>query len=174
MRSIRHIILFTCVVAVVSSCAGMSGRSLRTTPVDDPTAISGNYTLIVIGGTHGEDVKNIAVLDLEGDSFTFQPYVSEYDYYKQENLEAQEALKRAVHAVRWYHAFSRTKIRSIVDDAGKIIGYEIRPLYRPLEFGVSDILDTHYTAKDNTVFIYISLKPFLENRIFREHKGHDD
>jgi hypothetical protein len=152
----------------------MSGRSLRTIPVDDPAVITGSYTLFVIGGTHGEDVKNITVIDLEGDSFTFQPYVSEYDYYKQENLEAQEALKEAVHAVSWYHAFWRIKIRSIVDDAGNVLGYEIRPLYSLLQFGISDILITNYIVKDNTVFVYLSFKPFINEMIEKDPKHGDD
>jgi len=158
----------------MSSCAGISGHSLRTTPVDDPAAISGNYTLFVIGGTHGEDVKNIAVIDLEGDSLTFQPYVSEYDYYKQENLEAQEALKEAVHAVSWYHAFWRIQISGIVDDEGKIIGYEIRPLYSLLQYGIPDILITNYIVRDNTVFIYLNFKPSLDERIERDKRHSDD
>jgi hypothetical protein len=48
-------------------------------------------------------------------------------------------------------------LRKIPDDAGGIVGFELRPLYSPLEFGFSDVMLISYSLKDGKIRAYIRL-----------------
>ena len=52
-----------------------------------------------------------------------------------------------------------------MDRKGKTIGYELRPLYLPLDFGVSDVLDVAYWLKEGKVKVVIRPLPSVEKQI---------
>jgi hypothetical protein len=63
--------------------------------------------------------------------------------------------------------FIRSELKRIIDEKGEIIGYEIKPLYNILRFGMHDILDVHYRIKDKTVSVTVDVKRNLKIR-FRD------
>jgi len=153
-------IIFIVLIALVSSCA--SGRYLRTEPAE-PTGIEGNYNLILYGGLYSEDEENLAILDKDNDSYTFEIYARKDNYTVQKNIPAKEALNKAQQFVSRHRAFIRSRLSSILDPAGNIIGYELRPLYQMFEFGNSDLLSVYYGITDSTVIVHIWLKQDIED-----------
>ncbi|MDH5768649.1 MAG: hypothetical protein OEZ31_06800 [Nitrospirota bacterium] len=65
----------------------------------------------------------------------------------------------------WHSSFHRSQLGKIIDDKGNIIGFEVRPLYFPLTFGVSDVLDVDYWMRDSKVIVKIKLIPSVEKML---------
>jgi hypothetical protein len=146
---------------------------LRTEGAKDAD-IRGSFALILYGSRHLNDIETIAILDMEGDRYGFEPYAPEFDYKIKRGIPAKEALEEAERFVSWHSSFYRTQLSRILDGKGNVIGYEIRPLYQPLAFGASDVLDVDYRIKDNKVIVRIRLKPQIERMLFDGDKSKED
>lgn len=132
-----------------------------------PAEIMGTFSLILYGGRFSDDVETIAILDLEGDGYTLEPFAPDFDFRIKKGVSAKEALEQAQKFVSFHHAFWRSQLSRITDNNGNTIGYEIRPLYMPFYFGVSDIFDVYYWLKENgRVKVTIKLIPFVERLRF--------
>lgn len=167
MKKILYISAILC-IAFLNSCS--TGNYLRTEGVRD-TNIQGTFTLILYGSRHLNDIETIAILDIEGDGYSFEPYAPEFDYKIKRGIPAKEALEEAERFVSWHSSFYRTQLSRILDYKGNVIGYELRPLYQLLAFGVSDVLDVDYRIKDNKVIVRIKLKPQIERMLFNGDKS---
>ncbi|HUO75938.1 MAG TPA: hypothetical protein VMU21_00035 [Thermodesulfovibrionales bacterium] len=166
MKSVMLRIMITFTASALLLCIGScaSAPYLITVPTD-PREIEGTYTLILYGGRYSSDIENVAILDKEGDQFTFMVYAPEFDYKVKKHISAKEALAEAEAFVRFHYAFWKAQLKGIVDPTGIPIGYEIRPLYYPMDFGYPDVLDIDYILKkDNNVTVMISLKRELRRR----------
>ncbi len=148
---------------------GKSLTAVEATAIDVP----GTFTLILYGGRHFRDVETLALLDLEGDPYTLEPYAPEFDYRVIRGLSAKDALDRAEHFLSSQYAFRRSLLSRILDNSGKTIGYEVRPLYDPLTFGFTDVLDVDYRLKDGKVKVTVRLIPSVE-RMLRDGDGLKD
>lgn len=136
------------------------------------TDITGVFTLILYGGRYSDDIETIAILDYEGDQFTFEPYVPEFDYRVRNGIPAKEALDEAEKFVSFHNSFHRSILSRIVDNKGNTIGFEMRPLYLPYTFGVSDVLEVDYWLKEgNKVKVTIRLTPSVERMRFHGGGG---
>jgi hypothetical protein len=151
----------------VSSCTSVHFTSLKRTIIKDEKTITGSFTLILYGSRHSEDIETIAFLDSEGDEYIFEPYAPEYDFTMKVHVTGEKALKEAQSFVNWHNSFRHAQWSSITDKQGRILGYELRPLYSPLTFGISDVLNINYSLKGNKVVIYIRLKPSVERTFER-------
>ena len=148
----------------LSSC--VPAVYLTTVPVDT-RKIEGTYTLILYGGRYSSDIENVSILDKEGDQYTFMVYAPEFDYKVKKHVPAKEALADAEAFVRFHSAFWKAQLREIVDTAGTHIGYEVRPLYYPMDFGYPDVLEVDYVLKkDNNVTVMVSLRRELRRLPF--------
>ncbi|MBI5634795.1 MAG: hypothetical protein HZA15_15110 [Nitrospirae bacterium] len=143
--------------------ACVSGKALRTDAVKSGD-IPGTYTLILYGGNYSDDLETVAFLDKEGDRYTFEPYAPDFVFRATKGLTADRALGVAGEFIRAHPNFHTEQLRSIRDEEGEIIGYELRPLYLPFAFGSDDILDVDYWLKEGRVLVYVKLKPSLEMR----------
>lgn len=141
--------------------------------MEDDEIRSGNFSLIRYGGTHGEDIETVAILDIEGDNYTFEPYAPEYDFTITEHLPRDKAFQEAMRFVRWHHAFLRAEVTKITDRQGIALGYEFRPLYMPSRFGLIDVLHTSYELRGEKIFVYVNLKRNINN-VFERDRGIDD
>jgi hypothetical protein len=158
-------------VSILIACFRMSGdnadclafeRALRTEEAK-PDEIKGTFTLILYGGNYLDDLETIAILDSEGDQYVLDPFAPDFDYRMKKRVPAQEAFKEAEEFVNFHPAFWRSQLSKIVDKEGKVIGYEVRPLYRPIAFGVSNVLDVNYWLKEKgRVKVTIKLIPSIE------------
>lgn len=168
LKNISYMIasIFLAVLFVtLSSCAG--SKLLRTELAQD-SEITGSFTLILHGTRHTFDLKTIAFLDKEGDGYVLMPEAPTFDYKVIGNLSAQEALKKAQDFVKWHRSFRRSQVSKIIDDKGSIIGYEIRPLYDPIDYGISNVLVVEYWLKEGgKVKVTIRLHPTAELHLRR-------
>lgn len=150
-----------------------SGKTLLT--LDAQTSdVAGTFTVIYYGGRYYKDVETVAFLDLEGDSYTFEPYAPEFDYRIEKGVAAKDALQKAESFVKAHYAFMRSQLSKVLDENGRVIGFELRPLYGPLAFGVQDVLDVAYSVKDGRVRIYIRLKTEVERQLFGGDGSRED
>lgn len=138
------------------------------TAVAQPAEVTGTYTLILYGARYSNDIENVALLAKEGTGYAFEVYAPEFDYRVKKNLPAAEALAEAQRFVGFHYAFRRSQLSTILDNKGSAIGYEVRPLYSPLDFGYTDVLDITYTLQDRKVTVRIRLIRELERAPFRE------
>ena len=167
MKSLALRIMALFMASALFLCIGSCVPAVHLTTVPVSThEIEGTYTLILYGGRHSSDIENVAILDKEGDQYTFMVYAPEFDYRVKKHVPAKEALAEAEAFVRFHHSFWTAQLREIVDTSGIPIGYEVRPLYSPLDFGYPDVLDVDYIVKDNTVTVRISLKRELRRQPF--------
>jgi hypothetical protein len=161
--------VFFCFAGIPSSFAfDKPLKTIEATPDD----ITGTFSLILYGGRFADDVETIALLDLEGDGYSLEPFAPDFDFRIKKGVSAKEALEQAQKFVSFHHAFWRLELSRITDNNGKAIGYEIRPLYLPFYFGVSDIFEVYYWLKENgRVKVTIKLIPFVERRRFPAGEG---
>lgn len=161
-------LLFLCIAAsAVSGPAVVQAfdKSLiRTGPVEAGN-VKGSFTVILYGSRHANDIETVALLDIEGDEYTIEPYAPDFDYRVKKRLSAKDALHDAETFVGWHHAFWKTEMSRIFDTKGNTVGYEVRPFYRPLFVGFSDVMDIVYSLKGSTVRAHIHLKPEVERRL---------
>ncbi len=122
------------------------------------------YDLILYGGRYSEDLHTVAIMGIEGGPYKIVPYAPPFDYRVVKDVDAPEALNMAV---RFFSAtnpnFLWTRQSRILGPDGTVIGYEIRPLYQPFVYGISDILDTSYWLKGKgVVSAWIELNPAIK------------
>ena len=153
------LLTFVSIIQVPNSFALKKSLETEDAKVEE---VIGVFTLILYGARHGNDIETIAILDKEGDQYTFEPYAPEFDYRIKRGVPAQEALAEAEKFVSWHSSFRRAQLGKILDNKGNTIGFEVRPLYFPLTFGVSDILDVDYRIMDSKVIVKIKLIPMVE------------
>ncbi len=134
--------------------------------------VKGTYTLILYGGGYSGDIKTVAILDLEGDGYTFDPYAPDFDYRVIKGLTGADALKKAEEFVRSHYAFRNSYLSKVVSRQGKTIGFELRPLYLTIEYGTPDVLETYYSEKGDRIIVWIKLDPAVERRLHMGGNGH--
>ena len=156
MNKRQHIIIF--LIILLYGCGfPLAKGGLIPEPLKDGKSIQGTFTLILYGANHSNDLETIAILDREGDGYDFEPFAPEFVYRIKKNLPANEALSEAEKFVGWHHSFRSAIISKIRDENGSLLGYEVRPLYYPLDFGSSDILDVTYFKSGNKIIVKIKL-----------------
>jgi hypothetical protein len=148
----KTIINCTLVLAVLLSFNVTSTFALKQslkTEAAVPADISGTYSLILYGANYLDDLETIAILDYEGDEYHFAPFAPAYKYTVMKEMQGQEALKVAEEFVSFHSSFWKSQLSNILNEEGKTIGYELRPLYRPFNYGISNVLDVFYFPQVN-------------------------
>jgi hypothetical protein len=162
------ILLLVALSMLMAGCASL--RPNVWTEAARADEVIGAYTLILYGSRHISDVETVAILDKEGDQYTFEPYAPAFDYRVMKGVPAKEALDQAYRFISWHPSFYQARLSRIVDGRGTVIGYEMRPLYEPFTFGFSDVLDINYRISDSTVSVWIRLLPSVERRIENDNR----
>ncbi|MCL4475080.1 MAG: hypothetical protein M1508_02465 [Nitrospirae bacterium] len=124
--------------------------------------VTDKFTLILYGAEHSNDVETVAILDKEGDRYTFEPFAPKFKYAVKRGLPAKEALEEAGKFISWHNSFHQSQLRGIIDENGNVLGYELRPLYLPFTFGIDDIMDIDYRMRADKIAVIIRLKPFIQ------------
>jgi len=155
------------VAVLLSSCA--TGRLLNTEEVN-PADIAGTFDLILYGSNYLSDIENVAILDVSGDAYTFEPYAPAFDFSIVKDVPAKEALEKAEKFVNWPPTFWRIVFSRILDPENRTIGYEVRPFYDAIAYGTADVMDVNYWLKPHGIVqVKIKLKP----RVIRMLYGGD-
>ncbi len=153
----KYLILTIMIMSGVISC--VSGQYLRTEIVKD---LQPNSPVRLIMYSESDPI-NIAIFDIACDDYTFDIQGSAFNYSVSDEITAEEALNEA----NSFLYSSRTRLRNIYGVDGIVIGYEIRPVYNIVRYGVSDVLAVDYIVLDGKVRVYIDLKHSLKNRYYR-------
>jgi hypothetical protein len=158
-NSIKTFIVIFMVVLFYTDNNSLAVAKFLKTEEAKSDEVTGTYDLILYGGRHINDLETVAFLDKEGDQYKFEPYAPEFDYKIKRGIPAKEALKEAKKFVSFHNAFWRSQLSRILDEKGNVIGYELRPLYRPFVYGRDDLLEIYYRIKGDKVIIEINLTP---------------
>lgn len=156
-------------MVLLQACAG--GKTLRTAPATNGD-LPGTYALILYGGSYADDLETIAILDKEGDRYTFEPFAPPFSCRIIKGQTAEHAIPAAEQFIRHHPSYNREQMRSILDEQGSVIGYEVRPLYFPSAFGTGDVLDVDYILRGEKVIVTLRLKRSVEEQ--RNHIRHGD
>lgn len=162
----RAFVLSFMIVFFLSMPLSYGGERIKTETVNDIEREKA-YSLILYGARHGNDLETVAILDIEGDDYTIVPYAPDFDYEVLSGLDSPEAIKRAGGFISWHPLYHKSELKRITL-SGKVIGYELRPLYYPLSYGLSDVIDIDYRLKDRKVIVRIRLLPQIERML---HNG---
>jgi hypothetical protein len=167
MRIIINCTLVLALLLFVNVSSSLALDKPLETKAAVPEDVSGSFTLILYGANYLDDLETIAILDYEGDDYHFEPFAPAFKYKVRKGVKAQDALKEAAKFVSFHSSFWKSQMSKILDKEGVTIGYEVRPLYRPFIYGISDILDVYYFLKGNgKVKTIIRLKHSFEGTGF--------
>jgi len=150
------------VLFIVIAMAGYSCERYLRTETATGQEITGDYTLILCGGTSMNDVKTVAILAKEGTPYSFEVFQPEFEYKMIKGVPAKEALEKAEKFVAFHPDFWKIQLSKILDNSGSTIGYEVRPLYNPMVYNNKfDLPDVSYKITDHKVIVYIRFYEYL-------------
>jgi hypothetical protein len=147
------------------------GTYLRSEPMSGPVEIAGSFTFILYATDLYDRLKRAAFLDVEGDGYTLAVKAPAFEYEVQEGIEAVEATEKALHVLSSHRDFLRMRVARVLDGEGNTIAYELRPLYKPTDYGLSDVLIIdHWLVDEGRVDVVIDVKPSIR-ALFTTHQG---
>ena len=155
----------------LSACMSIAGNHLKTETAK-PSEVTGTYTLLLYGCRYPDDLENVAILDKEGGPYPVEIYAPASRYRIKSGLTADEALREAGQFVKCSVHYQESRMSGISDPAGAIIGYEVRPLYSPIRFGMYDVLNIQYVMREGKIVVYIKLDPTVDMEL-RDEGGRD-
>jgi len=161
---VNFIIIFIIFVLIIIGFISLSGDDHLKTEAAKPADVQGTFTLLLYGCSSRDDLTNAAILDKEGDPYTFEIYAPDFSYTSKAGLSAAEALQEAERFVRCNIQSDRSQLRRVLNPAGTVIGFELRPLYSVGTFGRDDLLDVRYVIKDRKIIVHIELDPAIERQ----------
>ncbi len=162
MKTSCRAVLLLAVLLPLFACA--YGPVLRVEPA--PGIEELHYDAILFGGRYSEDLESMAILVIRGAPYRILPYAPKFDYRVIKDLSAPQALEAATRFLSAINPnFTGTTINRILDPEGNPIGYEVRPLYQPFVYGLSDILETSYRVwSKGIVRAWIEVTPSVERQ----------
>jgi hypothetical protein len=165
MKRLNNLIgLATLLLMTISLQSCMLGTQLITTSTD-PRLISGTYTLLLYGCHYPDQINNVAILVDKNSKYPLEIYDIDTSYTVKKDVPGQQAIAEADAFVRCSsHRVPQTQITRIPDDSNGTIGYEVRPLYVPTEFGTPDVLIINYSLKGGKVRAYIKITRQAEDK----------
>lgn len=159
---------------VVSFCVSCTpGVRLNTRGAQEPE-VTGTYTVIFYGCNFFDDLETIAFLDKEDDRYAFEPFAPNFKFKIKKGVPAKEALVEAKKFLNCNTSFSYAQLSRITAPDGYVLGYEVRPLYKPFRYGLDDVLYTDYRLKGDRVVLKIKLDPSIENMLQGGNGGDRD
>jgi len=151
---------------LATALAGCMAGIHLTTSAADPAEVTGTYTLLLYGCHYPDDAQNVAFLVSDSSKYPLEIFDLDTSYTAKANVPAQQALSEANSFLKCTsYRLWRTQLERISDGSGGTIGYEVRPLYLPWEFGKSDIMLISYLLRDGGVRVYIKLDPDVQRAI---------
>ncbi len=167
MKRISLFFVLRILCTVTYSCA--TGQYLKTTQTSD-REVSGVFSVIHYGYNYSNDPMSIAVLDLEGDQYTFEVNANEYEYVINRGVPAEKALQDSLFFVSQHSHYFSSQLNRILDHNGQIIGYELRPLYHVQLFGINDILDVDYRIIEKRIIVSADVRRSVKRRfLYRDN-----
>jgi hypothetical protein len=125
--------------------------------------ITGSYTVFLYGANHYNDIATVAIMAPTDGLYTFDIYAPDWAFRTVKGVPGKDAVAVAESFVSWHSSVIRTQTAKILASDGKVIGYEIRPLYMSTTFGREDVMYIDYLLKDNNhIEVHVHLDPYIE------------
>ena len=160
--------LITTIISVLAlllvACAGTS--NLRTEHYPNRGSLQGNYDLILYRALEGEDEIKVAILDLNGDSYSVVPYAAEFNYKTTKALKADKALELAEEFLSTVDFYDKMVLRKVFGPDGELVAIEGRPLHEPFMDTPVDITFTNYYIQGPGI-IKVTIRSLFDNRKVR-------
>ncbi|MGO9013725.1 MAG: hypothetical protein ACLQF0_01980 [Dissulfurispiraceae bacterium] len=138
---------------VVTACGAVLRQEIRTEDASEKE-ITGTYSLILYGGIYAKALETVAILAKEDSPYTIVPYAPDFDYKVIKDLPAKDALAGAYNFISRNPNVTRPQLARIIDSSsGRVIGYEVRPLYQPFVYGAADLLNIFYWREGDKVYV---------------------
>jgi len=162
-------LVMSVLLASFTSC--ISGVPLHSRLSQSGGLQDGPYTLFLYGCSNNQSIENTVLFAPEGGKHPISVYGPKFEYKVKQGLPAKEALREAEQFLQCSVFYRKTELRNIVDTAGSVIGYELRPLYSYIDFGTEDVLLVDYRQmEDGRVVVYIKLDPRVDRMINEERE----
>lgn len=146
---------------MLSACAA-AGPMLRVHPAQGIENGKMRYDLTLFGGRYEDDLRSMAILSIRSTPYRILPYAPKFDYRVIKNLDASRAVKTAVSFLRGINPnYTGITENLILSPGGRPIGYEIRPLYLTIAYGIPDILETAYQVWGKPVKSKITVRAWV-------------
>jgi hypothetical protein len=160
----RSYLLFILIIAAgIQACVPGNQLVTRAAAPDD---VKGTYTLMLYGCHYPAQVNNVAILVAGNSKYPVEIHDLDTSYKLKKDVPAPQALAEADSFVRCStYRIWQTQLQRIPDDSGGTIGYEVRPLYVPYEFGMPDVLRISYSLQNGVVRVYIRVNRDVERAI---------
>lgn len=129
---------------MLSACAAV-GPVLHVRPAQSVENGKTRYDLILFGGRYGDDLSSMAILEIRSVPYRISPYAPKFDFRILKNLDARQATGTAVRFLKNINPnYTGITKNLILSPGGRPIGYEIRPQYLTIVYGIPDVLETDY------------------------------
>lgn len=161
----RLILIVLAIFLVLPVYALTAGR-IYTEPaqVED---LKGTFTLILYSGNYADGLETVVFFDIEGDSVAFAPNAPQFAYTIKTGLSGADALHYADSFIKSLRAYMRYELRAVKSPGGRVLGYEMKPVYQPFVYGSLETIDISYTLKGQKLLITVWLKEDIRRR-FRD------
>ena len=157
-------IIAALVALVLAVLFARSWGSRLKTEAADPAEVRGRFTLLLYGSGFPDNLANVAILDREGDPYSFEIHAPQFSFTTRTGLDGAQALEEAEQFVRSHIRSEGSRLRRVLGPTGSPIGFELRPLYPVTTFGTDDILEVAYSIRDRNITVRIELDPAIERK----------
>ncbi len=130
----------------------------------EETAIKGDFNLIIYGNAFTNDPETFIILDRTEEKTLILPYSSSHKYRIYEKISEGEVMQ-IIKDIFNNPSISFIKYREI-KDSDLSLGFEIKPVYYPWIFGISEPLETTYKKELDKIYIFIRLNPRVEKQLY--------
>ncbi len=160
-----HAVLLVLLLLAATLQACVPANQLITRSAD-PGELNGTYTLMLYGCHYPDQINNVAIFVAENSKYPVEIYDLDTSYKLKKEVPSRQAFADADSFVRCstYRVW-QTQLLRIPDGSGGTIGFELRPLYVPYEFGMPDVLRTTYALRNGVVRVYIKIDPDVEKAL---------
>ncbi|HTG00237.1 MAG TPA: hypothetical protein VK654_06585 [Nitrospirota bacterium] len=155
--------VFIVLLFIVGLSVRSSDRYLKTDHANF-AEVRGTFVLLLCGPRASGELVSVAILDREGDAYTFKIAAPEFSYGVQPGLTAADALQKAEKFVKRHIQSEGVQLRKVLGPGGGEIGFELKPLYPVTAFGRDDIIDVRYEIKERNVTVHIALDSAVEKQ----------
>jgi hypothetical protein len=151
--------VFLLSLLLIAGAATAFAQELTRQPLAKPKELPGLFTLVLIGEAGGSsDAERVALLDPEGDAFTFRPVAPEYRVKTLVGLTAAAALSEAEKFFAGHCAYNGYRVKNLLLSTGASVGVELVPDYPVAlcEYG-NEVTVSYIVGDDGEIKVYTSL-----------------
>lgn len=161
-QGVRHMLAFAVALLVIGFASTAAARTAKTDMVSFSDIPSGSYKLVTYEQGTTNDPVMVAILQKEGTPYNLK-FGTRGIVKDLGTLPAEDAIKQAEAFVESSATVRDVEVAEIYGPDGTVLGYEVTPVFMPLRYGSSDVVDTHYDIQTdrNRTLASIGIDPLV-------------